>query len=87
MVRLICKHTQLPSNDSLEVESVDHRTIIIHLQGISPPSTPYLCITGQVNRDLSINAKALDTFGTQPLDMDNANSMVGLMQTTPSLFI
>jgi hypothetical protein len=85
-VRLICKPTTLPINDAFQAEAVDHGSVTISLQGISLPSAPYLCVTGTVNRDLSISAKALDTFGTKPLDMENANAMIGLMQSTPSLF-
>lgn len=86
LVRLICKTTQLPNNGIIVVETTDHGSANIHLNGIVISSSSYLCITGQVNKDLSLDAKAVDTFGNQ-LDMNNADSMINLMQKTPALFI
>ena len=87
-IRIIGKVTQINQKDNtLSLETTDHGSVMVQLNEASiPEPNHYVVITGRINRNMSIDAYSIDNVGTS-FDLENMNSLIGMMQKTPALFL
>lgn len=72
----------------IELESCDNGKLLVHITPTTVlPTSPVICVTGLVQKDLSLQAMVLDSFGDTSLDMMAMNKLVAAMHKFPAPFM